>query len=160
MPNDIKTELKQKKAFTCREEEVFLNIVRTADQLQRRMTEIFADMDLSRTQYNVLRILRGAGEHGLACGEIGERMITRDPDITRLLDRMEKRKLISRAREKEDRRVVTAKIEPAGLELLKKLDGPITQMHRSQLGHIDPKQQEVFIRLLESAREKITEETK
>lgn len=158
MPQDLKSEIKQRKAFTCREEEIFLNIIRTADQLQRRMSELLAESDLSRTQYNVLRILRGAGEKGLACGEISERMITRDPDITRLLDRLEKRNLISRAREKEDRRVVTTKIESAGSDLLKKLDAPITQLHKTQLGHIEAKQQEVLIRLLESAREKVAEE--
>ena len=155
MPRDIQSELKQKKPFSCKEEEIFLNIMRTADKLQRRMAELLDESDLSRTQYNVLRILRGAGEVGLACGEISERMVTRDPDITRLLDRMEKRGLVSRKREKDDRRVVTARINALGLELVKKLDEPITQLHRAQLGHIDVKQQEVLIRLLEAAREKI-----
>jgi DNA-binding MarR family transcriptional regulator len=152
MPRDIQSELKQKKPFTCREEELFLNLLRTSDQLQRSCAELLKAADLSQTQYNVLRILRGAGDTGLACGEISERMVTRDPDITRLLDRMEKRGLVSRNREKEDRRVVTARIAPAGLELVRKLDEPVTQMHRAQLGHIEPKQQEILIRLLESAR--------
>src|SRR3954462_12771022 len=120
MAKDMQTELKQRKPFTCREEELMLNIMRTADQLQRRMGELLKAAELSATQYNVLRILRGAGSEGLACGEISERMVTRDPDITRLLDPLEKRNLVTRSREKEDRRVVTARIAPAGLDLLKK----------------------------------------
>jgi DNA-binding MarR family transcriptional regulator len=154
MARDIQSEIKQKKPFQCREEELFLNIVRTADLLQRRGVELFKPVDLSFTQYNVLRILRGAGEEGLACGEIGERMVTRDPDITRLLDRLEKRGLVRRSREKEDRRVVTIRITPDGGSLLGKLDEPILKLHRTQLGHLDPKQQEALIRLLEAAREK------
>jgi DNA-binding MarR family transcriptional regulator len=156
MARDIQSEIKQRKPFTCREEELTLNIMRTADQLQRRMGELLKAAELSATQYNVLRILRGAGSEGLACGEISERMVTRDPDITRLLDRLEKRSLVGRSREKEDRRVVTARITQAGLDLLKKLDEPVIQAHKAQLGHMDPKQQEALIRLLETAREKLT----
>jgi DNA-binding MarR family transcriptional regulator len=156
MARDIQSEIKQRKPFTCREEELTLNIMRTADQLQRRMGELLKTAELSATQYNVLRILRGAGNEGLACGEISDRMVTRDPDITRLLDRLEKRSLVTRSREKEDRRVVTARITQAGLDLLKKLDEPVVQAHRAQLGHMDPKQQEALIRLLETAREKLT----
>ncbi len=154
MARDIQSEIKQRKPFTCREEELMLNILRTADQLQRRMVELLKTAELSGTQYNVLRILRGAGAEGLACGEISERMVTRDPDITRLLDRLEKRGLVARAREREDRRVVTARIAPGGLELLKKLDEPVVQAHKAQLGHLEPRQQETLIRLLETAREK------
>ncbi len=156
MAKDILTELKQRKPFTCREEELYLNILRSSDLLGRRMGEVLKALDLSSTQYNVLRILRGAGSEGLACSEIGERMVTRDPDITRLLDRLEKRGMVARSREKEDRRVVTARITAAGLDLLKRLDEPVTQMHKAQLGHLEPKQQETLIRLLESAREKLS----
>jgi len=156
MAKDIQTELKQRKPFTCREEELFLNILRSSDLLGRRMVDVLKESELSGTQYNVLRILRGAGGEGLACGEIGGRMVTRDPDITRLLDRLEKRGLVVRSREKEDRRVVTARITPPGLDLLKKLDEPVTQMHKSQLGHLEAKQQETLIRLLEIAREKVS----
>jgi hypothetical protein len=92
MAKDIQTELKQRKPFTCREEELFLNILRSSDLLGRRMVDVLKESELSGTQYNVLRILRGAGAEGLACGEIGGRMVTRDPDITRLLDRLEKRR--------------------------------------------------------------------
>jgi DNA-binding MarR family transcriptional regulator len=153
MARDLQSEIKQKKPFQVREEELFLNLVRTADLLQRKGAELFKSADLSPNQYNVLRILRGAGAEGLACGEVGDRMVTRDPDITRLLDRLEKRDLVRRAREKGDRRVVTARITAAGLELLRKLDEPVAEWHRTQLGHLDPKQQETLIRLLETARE-------
>jgi DNA-binding MarR family transcriptional regulator len=155
MARDIQTEIKQRKPFTCREEELFLNILRSSDLLQRRVGEVLKGSELSSTQYNVLRILRGAGGEGLACGEISNRMVTRDPDITRLLDRLEKRGLVVRSREKEDRRVVTARIAQAGLDLLKKLDEPVVQMHRAQLGHLEAKQQDTLIRLLEIARERI-----
>lgn len=154
MGQNIQAELKQKKPFTCREEELFLNILRTSDQLMRRVAEMLKPADLSGTQYNVLRILRGAGSEGLACGEIGGRMVTRDPDITRLLDRLEKRGLVARSREKTDRRVVTARITADGLETLRKLDDAVLRLHRSQLGHLDGKAQETLIKLLEQARER------
>jgi len=91
--------------------------------------------DLSGTQYNVLRILRGSPE-GLPCGEVGSRMITRDPDVTRLLDRLEKRRLITRCRETKDRRMVMARITPEGLKLLTRLDEPVEELHCKQLGHM------------------------
>lgn len=153
MAQSIQSEIKQKKPFACKEEELYLNILRTSDLLQRRVVEVLKPADLSGTQYNVLRILRGAASEGLACGEISERMVTRDPDITRLLDRLEKRGLVARSREKADRRVVTARITAAGLEALRKLDDAVTRMHKSQLGHLDPKAQDQLIRLLETARE-------
>jgi DNA-binding MarR family transcriptional regulator len=152
MGQNIQAELKQKKPFTCREEELFLNIVRTSDQLMRRVADMLKPSDLSGTQYNVLRILRGAVPEGLACGEISERMVTRDPDITRLLDRLEKRGLVARSREKADRRVVTARITDAGLELLGKLDDAVLRLHKAQLGHLDAKAQDGLIKLLEQAR--------
>lgn len=155
MARDLQSEIKQKKPFQVREEELFLNLIRTADLLARKGAELFKSADLSPNQYNVLRILRGAGADGLACGEVGERMVTRDPDITRLLDRLEKRDLVRRAREKGDRRVVTARITAAGMELLSKLDEPVAEWHRTQLGHMDAKQQESLIRLLEIARERV-----
>ncbi|HEY4660081.1 MAG TPA: MarR family transcriptional regulator, partial [Terriglobales bacterium] len=114
------------------EEAVFLDLLRTSDVLSRRLAYILKNEDLSSNQYNVLRILRGAPE-GLACGEIGSRMISRDPDITRLLDRLEKRGLISRCRETKDRRTVLTRISPEGLKLLARLDEPVQQAHREQL---------------------------
>src|SRR5512135_1869674 len=117
------------------EEAAFVDLVRTAELLSRPIAQLLKAHDLSPAQYNVLRILRGSPD-GLTCGEIGNRMITRDPDITRLLDRMEKRGLIERWRETKDRRVVQARITPEGLKLLAKLDEPVEQGHREQLGHL------------------------
>ena len=110
--------------------------------------------DVSPTQYNVLRILRGSPQ-GLPCREIGQRMITRDPDITRLLDRLEKRALISRCRETKDRRTVLTRITPKGLRLLGELDAPVAEMHRTQLGHLGPERLRLLMELLEMARKEV-----
>ena len=117
------------------EEAAFLEMLRTTDQLSRRLVPLLKAEELSSTQYNVLRILRGAPE-GLPCGEIGQRMITRDPDITRLLDRLQKRSLIVRWRDAKDRRMVLARIAPEGLKMLERLDEPVQEGHRKQLGHL------------------------
>ena len=138
-----------------REEAVFLDLIRTADLLSRRAEQLLKIEDLSMTQYNVLRILRGSPD-GLACGEIGNRMVTRDPDITRLLDRMEKRELISRSRETTDRRVVIAKITSTGLELLARLDKPVQEIHRAQFGHLGEKRMTELSELLAACRERLT----
>ena len=116
-----------------REESAFLELLRTTDILSRRVSQTLKKEELSGTQYNVLRILRGAPA-GLSCGGIGNRMITRDPDITRLLDRLEKRGLISRFRETKDRRTVMVRMTPAGLDLVGRLDEPVQAVHREQLG--------------------------
>src|SRR5437660_9406904 len=115
---------RSKRRPPCPEEEVFLDLLRTTDLPGRRVATVLKPDDLSPTQYNVLRILRGAPD-GLTCGEIASRMITRDPDVTRLLDRLEKRELISRCRESNDRRTVMARITPEGLRLLAGLDEPV-----------------------------------
>src|SRR5580658_1339592 len=117
------------------EEAAFLDLLRTADMLTRGADGVLKAEDLSHTQYNVLRILRGAPQ-GLPCGEIASRMITRDPDVTRLLDRMEKHGLISRSRESRDRRLVLVRITPEGVKLVNRLDGPVQKIHRKQLGHM------------------------
>src|SRR6476660_4101581 len=115
-------DIKKSKPFDSLEQEAMLNLARTWDILSGEiMTRVFKPAALSAAQYNVLRILRGAGEH-LPCGEIASRMITRAPDMTRLLDRLEKRKLVSRCRQPNDRRVVAVRITDAGLRLLAGLD--------------------------------------
>jgi DNA-binding MarR family transcriptional regulator len=134
------------------EEAVFLDLLRTSDVLSRRLAHVLKSEDLSSNQYNVLRILRGAPE-GLACGEIGSRMISRDPDITRLLDRLEKRGLISRCRETKDRRTVLTRISPEGLKLLARLDEPVQQAHREQLGHLGRERLKALTELLRDSRE-------
>ena len=138
----------------CPEEAAFLELVRTTDLLSRGLVRIFKAEDLSPTQYNVLRILRGAPE-GLACGEISNRMITRDPDVTRLLDRLEKRELISRCRETKDRRTVMARITPQGLKLLGRLDEPVQAAHRKQLGHLGRERLRALVELLSVSRSQV-----
>jgi DNA-binding MarR family transcriptional regulator len=128
-----------------------LELLRTTDQLSRGLVPLLKAERLSPTQYNVLRILRGAPE-GLPCGEIGQRMITRDPDITRLLDRLEKRGLIVRWRDVKDRRMVLARITPEGLKMLDRLDEPIQQEHRKQLGHLGRERLKALCELLRAAR--------
>jgi DNA-binding MarR family transcriptional regulator len=127
--------LDQKRRAGHLEEAAFLDLLRATDMLSRGLIDVLKSEDLSMTQYNVLRILRGAPE-GLPCGEVANRMITRDPDITRLLDRLEKRGLISRSRETKDRRTVIARITQLGLKLLGRLHEPVLETHRKQLGHL------------------------
>jgi DNA-binding MarR family transcriptional regulator len=136
------------------EELAFLELQRTADLLSRSVAELLKAEELSANQYNVLRILRGAPE-GLTCGEIASRMITRDPDITRLLDRLERRGLVSRCRENPDRRMVMTRIAPAGAKLLARMDAPVREAHRRQLGHLGPRRLAALTRLLQSARSQI-----
>jgi DNA-binding MarR family transcriptional regulator len=135
------------------EAQVFVSLLRTADALARGGEDLFKAHNLSGTQYNILRILRGAGEKGLACREVGCRLISRDPDITRLLDRMESRGWIVRAREAQDRRVVKTRITAEGLRLLAALDQPVHDFHRRQLGHVSAKELRQLSRLLARARE-------
>ena len=152
MAGRVRRETKQKKPFRLREEEAFVNLLRTADVLLQGVAETLKPLGLSPTQYNVLRILRGADPRGLACREIGERMITRDPDVTRLLDRLEDRGLVARTRSSEDRRVITTRITDDGLRILEKLGAPIADMHTRQLGHMGAARLHAFIDLLEQAR--------
>jgi DNA-binding MarR family transcriptional regulator len=133
---------------------VFLELLGTSDMLARGMVQFLKAEEISATQYNVLRILRGAPE-GLPCGEIANRMITRDPDVTRLLDRLDKRGLISRCREATDRRTVLTRITPDGLELLARLDAPIQDAHRKQLGHLGPARLRALTELLQVARSRV-----
>ena len=134
------------------EENVFVSLQRTAAWLLQGVEQLLKEQGLSPAQYNVLRILRGAGPAGLSCREIAERMITRDPDMTRLLDRMEKRGLVARARQQIDRRVVTTRVTPAGLKLLKALDNPVYDHHRRCFRHIPPARLKALALLLERVR--------
>jgi DNA-binding MarR family transcriptional regulator len=142
----------QSKRVRCPEEDAYLELLRTTDLLTRRMVHVLKAEDLSSTQYNVLRILRGAPE-GLPCGEIANRMITRDPDVTRLLDRLEKRALISRNRETKDRRMVLTRITEEGLELLERMDSPVREAHVRQLGHLGRERLERLTELLQVCRD-------
>ncbi len=151
MPGKIAAELKQTRPMGL-ETEALLNIHRTASRLDAGMSDLLKPWDLSPAQYNVLRILRGARPGGLACREIGERMVTRDPDITRLLDRLEQRALTGRSRESKDRRVITVRITPAGLEVLKKLDGAVERFTHNHLGKLGAERLRSLIETLESVR--------
>jgi DNA-binding MarR family transcriptional regulator len=146
---------KKRRRPACPEEAAFLDLWRTTDMLTRGLAQLLKTEDLSGTQYNVLRILRGAPD-GLPCGEIASRMITRDPDVTRLLDRLEKRGLIARCRETKDRRMVMAKIKPEGLKVLARLDDPVEQTHRKQLGHLGRARLRELTDLLEVARDAVS----
>lgn len=131
---------------------VFVSLLRTADAFTRGAEALVKTAGLSGAQYNILRILRGAGDDGLGCSEIGCRLISRDPDITRLLDRMESRGLIARARETKDRRVVKTRITAEGLRILGGLDEPVQQLHRNQLRRLPEKKLRQLLLLLEQAR--------
>lgn len=134
------------------EERIFLALLKTADALGLEAEQLVRTANLTGTQYNVLRILRGAGPDGLACRGIGERMITHDPDITRLLDRMEKRGLITRERQTDDRRVVKTRITPEGLALIKPLDQPMRDLHKRQFRHMAGARLKTLSDLLEEIR--------
>ncbi|MGB9465098.1 MAG: MarR family transcriptional regulator [Candidatus Acidiferrum sp.] len=134
------------------ENRIFISLQKTADSLGLEAEQLLKAHGLTGTQYNVLRILRGAEPDGLACSGIGERMISHDPDMTRLLDRMEKRGVITRARQTHDRRVVKTRITPAGLVLLKSLDQPVRELHTRQFRHMSAARLKTLAELLEEVR--------
>jgi DNA-binding MarR family transcriptional regulator len=123
--SSLATALKQKRPFVSLEQEVYLSILRTASELSYAVDQFFRPFDITPSQYNVLRILRGAGVDGLCRNEISERMVTATPDMTRLLDRMEKAGWVTRERAEEDRRQVSTHITKPGMELLARLETPI-----------------------------------
>jgi len=152
MVRSLQDELMQKVPFSSLEEETYLALLRTADALQARAEGKFKEFGLTGTQYNALRILRGAGPEGMPCSEIGGRMITHDPDITRLLDRLQQRGLVKRSRGRQDRRVICGRITTAGLKLLREMDAPV-QMHGTEmLRHVGRAKLHQLIRLLELVR--------
>lgn len=150
----LKLEIAQERPFSSTEEEAMLNLMRTSDSLHRAFHRRIRKWGITSTQYNVLRILRGAEQHGLTCAAIGSRMITAEPDITRLLGRLKALKLIRQHRDRNDRRVVWTQISEAGLELLKSMDPVIEQLPQELLGHLGHHDLIELIRLLEMAREK------
>jgi DNA-binding MarR family transcriptional regulator len=152
VPQKRQTAKRTRAPETRLEARVFVSLLRTADALARGAEALLKPSGLSATQYNALRILRGAGAEGLACREVGCRLISRDPDITRLLDRMESRGLILRARGEKDRRVVRTRITAEGLRILRELDAPVQELHRRQLHHLPAKELLKLSRLLEQAR--------
>jgi DNA-binding MarR family transcriptional regulator len=148
----LKNEIVQQRPFSSPEEEALLNLMRTADELQRAVQHKTRAWGVTSTQYNVLRILRGAHPKGLTCAAIGSRMITAEPDITRLLSRLKALKLIRQKRDGHDRRVVWTQISAAGLELLRSMDPEIERGPIELLGHLTPAQLKELTHLLELAR--------
>jgi len=149
----LQAELKQTKPFESPEVEAFLNLRRTCDRLHGTIRHLLKGQGISEPQYNALRILRGAGPDGLPSLAVADRMVTRVPDITRLLDRLETAELAKRDRSTEDRRVVRACITRKGLSLLKRLDDPLRDSHKQLLGHLSRKDLTELNRLLVKARE-------
>ena len=153
MAGRLAKEIRETKPFALVEEEALLNLARTFEVLQQRMSEVLKPHQLTATQYNVLRILRGAGSDGVTCSQAGERMVTHDPDMTRLFDRLAARKLIERERSREDRRVVITRISKQGLELVNSLDAPVNTKLKEQLGHIGKDKLRRLIDILEELRD-------
>src|SRR5687768_15457423 len=155
MPTDLRTEIKQGRPFNSLEQEAQLNIERTAAILTHAFADAIKPYGITPTQYNVLRILRGAGEDGLCRNDVRDRLIAQVPDVTRLLDRLEETGLVMRKRDTTDRRLVTTRITTAGLRLLEQLDEPTVETHRKFLGHMTRAQLRTLIELLSLARERI-----
>ena len=154
MQSDLQAELKQTKPFRSPLEEAFVSLQRTAAVLEHALECALKPSGITATQYNVLRILRGAGEPGLCRTEVGERMVRRVPDVTRLLDRLEDAGLIARARGGDDRRYVTTRITAKGLDVLATLDSTIVSFLEDHLGHVPPDQLQVLTDLLSLLRQR------
>lgn len=152
MTHTLRDEIKQRKPFKSLYEEAALNIVRTSAMLSADFEQVFKPYGLTATQYNVLRILRGADEKGLCRNDVRDRLLNRMPDATRLLDRMEKAGLISRSREQEDRRLVATRLTKKGRQLVDDLDPVVARQHKTRLGHLSEKQLETLTALLTLAR--------
>ena len=148
----LRDEIKQNKPFTSLEQEAQLNILRTGNVLSDAFERILKPHGITGTQYNVLRILRGAEPGGLCRNEVRERLLNRMPDATRLLDRMEEAGLVTRARDGGDRRLVTTRITRVGRKLVDDLDAVAAAEHERQLGHLTDKQLKTLIDLLTQAR--------
>ena len=158
MPRRLEDEIQQTRPFLNPAEEAFLNLQRTAGVLMRDFQALLrrhapGNLRLSPSQYNVLRILRGVHPEAIPCGDVGDRLVTPGPDVTRLLDRLEGHGLAERRRAEEDRRVVKARITDAGLDLLATLDEPLAQWLESRMGHLPDEQHQQLSRLLEAARQ-------
>ncbi len=150
--SSLKSELKQTKPFGSLEQETLLNIQRTASELGGPYLKFLKQHGLSASLYNILRILRGQKGNGLSCSGIAERMVTRDSDITRRIDRLLKMGLADRVRSEEDRRVVLTSINSKGMNLLKELDEPMSSLDKQGLGHLTIQEKKQLNRLLGKAR--------
>ena len=154
MPRSLQTELKRSKPFSSLEQEAMLSLARTAARLDHDMLDVLKPYRLTPTQYNALRILRGAGPDGLCRNEVRDRLVARVPDATRLLDRLAETGLVVRGREGGDRRFVRARITRKGLDLLARLDQVVIDLHQEQLGHLGRAKLRALIDLLADARDR------
>ena len=152
MPSRIQQEIKQTRPFDSKAQEATIGLMRTADLVRRSVGEIVEPYGITPQQYNVLRILRGAGADGLPTLEIAERMIEEAPGITRLIDRLETKRLVVRVRCDKDRRRIFCRITREGLALLKKLDSPIRDADSLALGSMTSKELTQLVSLLDRAR--------
>ncbi len=155
MDESLQKQLKKKHPFAVPQEEVNLNIQRTCGVLMKPVYGLLRQYQLSPPLYNILRILRGVGREGLPCSQIGDRMVTREPDVTRLLDRLEQAGWVKRNRSTEDRRVVTVTITAKGKKVVDKIDEPMLKLHRETLGHLTKKEMAELNRLLVKARQAV-----
>lgn len=153
MPTGLLDELRQRKPFASLAQEAHLNLGRTYALLEEGLERVLKPYGITGTQYNVLRILRGAESGGLCRNEIRDRLITRMPDVTRLLDRMEDAGLVTRERDTTDRRLVTTRLTARGRKLVDSLDAPIAAEHERSLGHLGEAQLRTLVRLLTLTRQ-------
>lgn len=151
-PSALQLEIQQRQPFRSRAHEAVVGLLRTTDVLRRYFEKALVPYGITMQQYNVLRILRGAGEEGLPTLSIAERMIEETPGITRLLDRLEAKNLVWRKRCPEDRRQVLCYLTPTGLELINRLDGMVHETDQVILANLSPEQQETLCRLLDAIR--------
>jgi len=150
--SSLREDIGQRAPFTSLEQEALLNVLRTAARLTDAIDGLLKERCLGLAQYNVLRILRGAGAEGLCRNDVRDRMLTRMPDMTRLLDRMEEAGLVTRARDAEDRRMVLTRITPAGRQLLSELDEPVEALNKCRLGSLSDAELRTLIDLLTRVR--------
>lgn len=153
MVSGLRTELRQSRPFQSTEHEAFLSVLRTAAVLTDELEQVLKPEGISLAQYNVLRILRGAEPHGLCRNEVRDRMLTRMPDMTRLLDRMEHAGLVARARSQTDRRLVTTRITERAMQVLERVEDAVVEEHRRRFGHLGKSDMRRLIGLLERVRE-------
>jgi DNA-binding MarR family transcriptional regulator len=150
----LQDEIRQSRPFRCVEEEAYLSIVRTAAMLEHSLAQALKPFAITATQYNVLSILRGAGDQGLCRNEVGGRLVTAMPDVTRLLDRMEDVGLIVRQRSTKDRRVVSTRLTKKGLDLVGRVDATVVEMHQKQFQGVDKRALKALIGVLGDVRER------
>lgn len=152
MAKGLQAEIKQSKPFPSPMAEAFLSILRTAAVLDHHLAEVLRPFGITATQYNVLRVLRGAGQKGLCGREVAERLVSKVPDVSRLLDRTEELGLIKRERDPEDRRHVTARITEKGLAVLEQATPELEAIQHRRFSHLDPESLQRLIAALEDVR--------